>query len=69
MVEADVVDLVRRVRTRVEGRGDYPREITQGISEEIGERPDRPVAGRDRNFSYCMTKRRVNNRKLFLCVK
>jgi hypothetical protein len=45
MVEADVVDLVRRVRTRVEGRGDYPREITQGISEEIGERPDRPVAG------------------------
>jgi len=30
MVEADVVDLVRRVRTRVEGRGDYPREITQG---------------------------------------
>jgi hypothetical protein len=37
MVEADVVDLVRRVRTRVEGRGDYLREITQGISEEIGE--------------------------------
>ena len=32
MVEADVVDLVRRVRTRVEGRGDYLREITQGIS-------------------------------------
>ena len=55
MVEADVVDLVRRVRTRVEGRGDYPREITQGISEEIGERPDRPVAGPPidhRNFSY-----------------
>lgn len=27
MVEADVVDLVRRVRTRVEGREDYPRDI------------------------------------------
>ena len=48
MVEADVVDLVRRVRTRVEGRGDYLREITQGISypRRLGERPDRPVAGR-----------------------
>lgn len=30
-----MVDLVRRVRTRVEGREDYPRDI-RGISEEIG---------------------------------
>ena len=63
-----MVDLVRRVRTRVEGRGDYPREITQGISEEIGERPDRPVAGRAIEI-FLIEKRRVNNRKLFLCVK
>jgi hypothetical protein len=67
-----VVDLVRRVRTRVEGRGDYPREITQGISEEIGERPDRPVAGPPIDpieKIFLLRKGACNNRKLFLCVK